>query len=984
MICRIKHTFRYVLTSGMLVTSLISFAQDTINISNNLEPFIDQHLIESAENVTHQLNHPQPREIAITFDKPWEGRYCGYVTVLEDDGHYRLYYRGLPNAGKDGSNAEVTCVAESTDGVTFTRPNLGLFDADGNKSNNIVLADAAPFSHNFAPFLDTRPGCPAEERYKAIAGTSGSGLHGFISADGFKWTKLKGPLIEHEGEAFSFDSQNNAFWSEYEQSYLCYFRTWRNGYRWISRRTSNDFRNWGPMQDMNYGATQPEHLYTNQTSPYARAPHIYIALAARFMPGRRVVSTTQAEAIGGEANYSGDCSDTVFMSSRGGNRYDRTFMEGFIRPGVGLNNWTSRTNYPAQGIIQTSSDTMSMYVQRNYGQDTHNLQRLALRTDGFASMNAAYTGGEFVTKPLEFDGNYLSINFSTSAAGSIWVEHTNPKRRPHRRIPTRPVRRNNRRRNKTHRHLGRQCKCYVTQRKARKNPIQNERRGPICNKVPRGVVGKLTKDADHCRRQARLFFAYFLFLQKESRGLQKFNAFSAKMIQITNQFRGLIMKIASKVRMRIVNAITLLTLALWSTAFTSAAEPAEGFDSLFNGVDLEGWYGNDPHQTNKATEEKRDESIAAQQEAFLAHWRAENGELINDGNGPYCTTEKEYGDIEFHIDYKTVAKADSGIYLRGTPQVQIWDTTEEGGKWDIDADKGSGGLWNNSQGTPGRLPKVLADKPFGEWNTFRITQLGSRTSIIYNDQLVVDNAIMENYWDSKRLIPLPARGPIHLQTHGGEIRWRNIYIREIPAEEANATLRGDDKVHGFTTIFNGKDLTGWTGATDNYEIRDGAIVCKKDHGGNLFTEAEYSDFIVRLEFKLPPGGNNGLAIRYPGTGNPAYDGMTELQVLDDTADKYKTLDPRQYHGSVYGTVAAHRGYLRPVGQWNYQEVTVKGSTIKVELNGTVIVNADISEITDFMADSPHPGKDRKKGHFGFAGHNDPVMFKNIAIKELSK
>jgi len=427
-------------------------------------------------------------------------------------------------------------------------------------------------------------------------------------------------------------------------------------------------------------------------------------------------------------------------------------------------------------------------------------------------------------------------------------------------------------------------------------------------------------------------------------------------------------------------AITSFFLALCLLAPLAIADPPEGFRALFNGTNLEGWYGNNPHNTVKAAEGKRDEVIAEQQEAFNEHWRVENGELVNDGHGPYCTTKDDYGDIEFHLDYKTVPLADSGIYLRGTPQVQIWDTTEAGGKWNINADKGSGALFNNSKGAPGQLPLVLADKPFGEWNSFRILQLGSRTTVHFNDKLVVDNAIMENYWD--RAKPLPARGPIHLQTHGGEIRWRNLYIRDIPAEEANRRLRGDDKAEGFTTIFNGSDLKGWAGAVDNYEVREGAIVCRQGHGGSLYTKKEYGDFIVRLEFKLPPGGNNGLAIRYPGNGNPAYDGMAELQVLDNTADKYSKLDVRQYHGSIYGMVAAHRGYLRPVGEWNYQEVTVKGSTIKVELNGTVIVDADVSKVTEFMGGSPHPGKDLKKGHFGFAGHSDPVMFRNIAVKTV--
>lgn len=430
--------------------------------------------------------------------------------------------------------------------------------------------------------------------------------------------------------------------------------------------------------------------------------------------------------------------------------------------------------------------------------------------------------------------------------------------------------------------------------------------------------------------------------------------------------------------------VALATSLAAVTSNTNADEPQvpDGFKALFNGEDLNGWYGNNPHQTVKAAADEREAKIAAQQEEFNQHWSVDDGELVNDGHGPYATTKEEFGDIEFHIDYKTVAKADSGIYLRGTPQVQIWDTTEAGGKWDRNADKGSGGLFNNTKTAPGQLPLVHADKPFGEWNKFRIRQLGSRTTVYLNDKLVVDSAIMENYWDKKRLTPLPARGPIHLQTHGGEIRWRNIALREVPADEANVLLRGDDKKHGFSAIFNGKDLSGWSGAVENYEVRDGAIVCKEGKGGNLYTTEEYADFIVRLEFKLPPGGNNGLAIRYPGEGQSAYTGMTELQILDDDAEKYAKLDPRQFHGSAYGIVPAHRGYLRPTGEWNYQEVTVQGSTIKVELNGSVILNADLSQVTEYKDDAPHPGKDLTSGHFGFAGHNDPVMFRNVAIKRL--
>ena len=348
--------------------------------------------------------------------------------------------------------------------------------------------------------------------------------------------------------------------------------------------------------------------------------------------------------------------------------------------------------------------------------------------------------------------------------------------------------------------------------------------------------------------------------------------------------------------------------------------------------------------------------------------------------GKYATTEKDYGDFELLLEYRTVPKADSGIYLRGCPQVQIWDFTEKE-KFNIGAAKGSGGLWNNSAGAPGKDPLVLADKPFGQWNQFRILMVGARVSVWLNGKLVVDHALMENYYDRKT--PVPAKGPIELQTHGGEIRWRNIFLREIPADEANAIL-AKHGASGFQPAFNGKNLEGWAGPVNEYEVKDGAIVCKPDKGGTLYTKEEYADFAARLEIRLPAGGNNGLAIRYPGEGDTAYVGMCELQVIDDSnaEKKYGPLDPRQFHGSAYGMVAAQRGYQRPVGQWNFQEVTVKGSTIKVELNGTVILDTDLSKVTEYMANSAHPGKDRTSGHFGFAGHNDPVAFRNIQMKRL--
>lgn len=406
----------------------------------------------------------------------------------------------------------------------------------------------------------------------------------------------------------------------------------------------------------------------------------------------------------------------------------------------------------------------------------------------------------------------------------------------------------------------------------------------------------------------------------------------------------------------------------------SVAGP-HGFTRLFDGETLTGWHGNNPHESAKASD--KEAFIAKKQEAFRKHWNVDDGDLVNDGKGPYATTNNSYDDFELRLEYKIEPGVDSGIYLRGTPQVQIWDTTEAGGSWRHGARKGSGGLWNNSKGSPGRDPLVHADKALGEWNRFKIRMVGSRTWVWLNEQLVVDGTILRNYW-TKGKTPLPRSGPIHLQTHGGETRWRNIYIREIGTEEANAILnnRNDE---GFTSIFNGVDFDGWRGALNQYAIKEGSIVSKA--GGNIYTTDQYADFAWRMEFKLPPGGNNGLAIRYPGKGNPAYVGMCELQVLDNSAEKYANLDPRQYHGSIYGKVPAIRGYLREPGVWNYQEVRVVGSRVRVELNGTVILDADQSKVKEFMK-GEFTNDIPESGHLGFAGHGKGVAFRNLSLKKL--
>jgi hypothetical protein len=440
---------------------------------------------------------------------------------------------------------------------------------------------------------------------------------------------------------------------------------------------------------------------------------------------------------------------------------------------------------------------------------------------------------------------------------------------------------------------------------------------------------------------------------------------------------------------RLVFVLGVLSIA----PFTCSAETPKGFTPIFNGKDTSGWHGwaihekgASPEEFAKLPAEERAKKLEAWKADAEKHWSVESGELVNDGKGAYLATDREYGDIELLLEYKTVAKADSGIYLRDNPQVQIWDTTKEGGKWDRNADKGSGGLFNNTKGEPGQLPLVHADKPFGEWNQMRILQVGERTTVFLNGKLVVDHARMENNWGKvakqNPLPPLPKTGMILLQTHGGEIRWRNMFLREIPSAEANAILRKQSP-DGFTSTFNGKDFTGWTGPLENYEVKEGSIVCKPGKGGNIYTEAEFADFVVRIDYKLPAGGNNGLALRYPGgKAHAATQGLCELQILDDTASKYAKLDPRQFNGSAYGMMPAHRGYLRPVGEWNVMEVTAKGSKLRVELNGTQILDGDLSGVTEFKDKTPHPGKDRTSGHFGFAGHTDPVEFRNIEIKKL--
>lgn len=402
-----------------------------------------------------------------------------------------------------------------------------------------------------------------------------------------------------------------------------------------------------------------------------------------------------------------------------------------------------------------------------------------------------------------------------------------------------------------------------------------------------------------------------------------------------------------------------------------------GYESIFNGKDLSGWQGlvENPIARAKMTKEELAKKQAAANAKLSESWSVKDGMICFTGTGDNLCTKKSYGDFELLVDWKISKNGDSGIYLRGTPQVQIWDTS----RVDVGAQVGSGGLYNN---TVNRNPLVVADNPIGEWNTLRITMVGERVTVYLNGQLAVDNVTMENYWDRK--LPIFPSGPIELQAHGTELAFRNLYVKEL---NRPYVLSDEEKQQGFELLFNSKDLSGWVGNKTDYVVDDQVItIYPTGRGkGNLYTEKEYSDFIFRFEFQLTPAGNNGLGIHAPLEGDAAYVGK-EIQILDDRHPVYKDIQPWQAHGSVYGIIAAKRDALRPVGQWNEEEVEVRGDRIKVTVNGVVIVDGDMKKASakGTLDGKDHPGLQRGKGHIGFLGHGSVVKFRNIRVRTLGK
>ena len=436
------------LLSPLLIPSLAGAADEPapVKIGGRRELFVDDHLIGSLQDARRQLHHPTPREIAIVHDAPWEGAGCGYHSMIHDGNLYRMYYRGSAlgvSKGKLLSGSEVYCYAESRDGVTFTKPELGLFEHGGSKKNNIIWKGVG--THNFAPFRDDRPDCPPESRYKALGGlASEGGLFAFHSPDGIRWSLMREQPVVTTG---AFDSQNLAFYDQTAGVYRAYFRTftggvttakeWKpSGFRAIRTAISRDFVTWESFADLTYKNSPEEHLYTNQVGPYFRAPHLLIGFPTRYIergwsPSMRALPELKEreERAAAHLRYGTALTEGLIMASRDGVRFER-WNEAFLRPGPERpDTWLYGHQFIAWNPVRTQSSLrgagseLSLYASEgSWHGDSNAMRRYTLRLDGFVSINAPLSGGQLITKPLQFDGARLSLNFASSAAGDIRVE----------------------------------------------------------------------------------------------------------------------------------------------------------------------------------------------------------------------------------------------------------------------------------------------------------------------------------------------------------------------------------------------------------------------------------------------------------------------------------------------------------------------------------------------------------------------------------
>jgi len=382
------------LSTFAILTVATAVADDPIDIGSRRELFVDEYLIESMGGVLRVLHQPEPREVVLTTDKPWEGNTCAYYTIFQDGDLYRMYYRGshYDEQTRKGAHPEVTCYAESTDGIHWTRPNLGLHEFNGSKANNIILTGLG--AHCFVAFKDENPDCPPESRYKGISRgrpDGKKGLYVFQSSDGIHWKLLKNEPVITEG---AFDSQNLAFWHPLEEQYVDYHRIFVDGVRAIMRSTSDDFVNWSKPQLLTYPGAPNQLLYTNAIRPYPRAPHIYVGFPTRYLPKDQNV-------------------EPLFMSSRDGLTFER-WNEPVVPQSAPEDRAGNRSNYLANGLVVLPENDREYAV---YGTEAYytgpdsRLRRFTYRLDGFVSAQAGEAPGSLITKPLIYEGEMLHLNY---------------------------------------------------------------------------------------------------------------------------------------------------------------------------------------------------------------------------------------------------------------------------------------------------------------------------------------------------------------------------------------------------------------------------------------------------------------------------------------------------------------------------------------------------------------------------------------------
>ena len=419
-------------------------AAEPIHIGSRLELMIDDHLVASTRGgIRLQMHRPVRRNVAVVTDNKWEGNACTYTSVFQDGERYRMYFGSLhyvmtKNKLIQGHRPH-TCYAESRDGIHWTKPKLGLVDFEGSTQNNIVLAEGTikeiPVDPaHIAVFKDSNPKCPPGEQYKAIIRSrQQKGLFALKSSDGLRFSPLSTQLILTDG---AFDSENLAFWDSARGEYRAYFRDFRDGIRGIKTATSKDFLKWSKSEWLVFPGSPHEHLYTNQIAPYARAPHILFGFPMRYVDRGHVDSTAKLPhpelrllRTKASPRYGSAVTDGLLMTSRDGLTFKR-WGEAILRPGPSrINSWVYGDNIIAWGLLSTPSDLpqapreLSLFASEGYWAGKGmNLRRYSIRTDGFVSMRASLSGGEFVTRPLIFSGDRLVINYSTSAAGGVWVE----------------------------------------------------------------------------------------------------------------------------------------------------------------------------------------------------------------------------------------------------------------------------------------------------------------------------------------------------------------------------------------------------------------------------------------------------------------------------------------------------------------------------------------------------------------------------------